>query len=244
MDDHSFSGQHSGWHDYPASIWAERKPTTWLHDWAFWQDCAKTYAGDLPVLELACGNGRITHQLVQAGFAVMAVDINPHFLNHALETIPKTQRHRVGFFLQDVVQLDIPGQFHLAIMADWAFPALLTQHDQIQFLQRLAQHLTPEGIFAFNTPLATSRQVGMRPNEEGGWHWPGTPRWYDALTQVETDARGPHPVRFRHSTLDELHLLARLTGFTIKSAFGGADHRPLRGIVGDDLTLILQKNQK
>lgn len=237
----SDSGKKSGWRDYAASEWDQRKPITWLHDWDFWKYCADKFAQNGPILELACGNGRITRQLALAGFDVVAVDINPHFLNRAVDTIPTELRSKANFHLQDVVYLALDGQFHLAIMADWAFPAILTQTDQRQFLTRLHHHLLPGGHFAFNTPFATTRQLGLISVDEKLVWEQDQNRTLDALTQVETNNNGPYPIRLRHNTLEDIRLLGELAGFEIAEKYGNVDRRPLRGVEGDDLTLILRK---
>lgn len=220
----SESGRASGWHDYPAEEWEERKPVTWLHDWDFWEYCVQQYADANPILELACGNGRITRQLALSGYRVVAVDINPHFLNRAIDHLSEGLKEQVKFVLQDVVHLSLSEEFALALMADWSFPALLTQDDQIKFLENLRKYLVPRGIFAFNTPLMGSQRS----------------KQFDLLTQVETRESGGNLVRLRHSTLSEIRLLARLTGYEIIEQYGGVDRRPLRGAVGDDLTIVLR----
>jgi SAM-dependent methyltransferase len=239
----SHSAQESGWRDYPATIWKDRKPLDWLPDWPFWHWCAKTFSCGQPILELACGHGRITRQLALHGWRVVAVDMNPHFLNWAQDVIDEEIRDQVTFVLQDVVHLDLEYEpFHLSLMTDWAFPAILTQADQREFLRRVADHLLPGGVFAFNTPFATAQQLGLQPTPDGeGLYWPGENRHFDPLAQIETRYSGHYPLKFRHNTLDELRLVAELAGFTVLEVFGGVDKRPLRGLPGDDLTLILRK---
>lgn len=244
MDNLSFSGEKSGWHDYPADQWDSRKPITWLPDWPFWKWCAETFSHNSPILELACGNGRITHQLVLDGYEVVAVDINPHFLNRALNTVSKTRfRENASFYLQDVVYLAIEHPpFHLAIMADWAFPSLIIQDDQRKFLTRLNQHLVEGGIFVFNTPFSTPQQLGLQPHPSGsGLYWPTDGRTFDPLAQVETRSSGTRELKFRHTSLEEIRLLAEITGFEIIDVYGGVDRRSLTGMPGDDLTLVFRK---
>ena len=240
MDDLSFSGQNSGWQDYAGAAWDERKPLNWLHDWEFWHYCAAKYADSQPILELACGNGRITRQLAMANYTVVALDINPHFLSRAQHNIPAKHRAQVDFYLQDMVHLALEGEFQLAIMADWAFPAILTQTDQRQFLARLADHLRPQGIVAFNTILGSTRQLGLV-EIDGQLVWPDEGRHFDALTQIETQWSGDYRMQYRHNTLDEIKLLSELAGFAIIEQYGRVDRRLLRGLPGDDLTLILRK---
>ncbi len=234
--DLSRSAQESGWRDYPSEEWDQRKPVNWLHDWSFWEWCATRFA-DGPILELACGNGRITRQLTLADYSVVAVDVNPHFLNRAIDNVPDTARQHVTFVLQDVVHLALDQTFHLAIMADWAFPAILTQEDQSRFLQNLACHLEPGGIFAFNTLNPEVEQVNLR--SDGTWE--GGQRRFDVETQIETRRSGLRDVRLRHTTLGEIGTLAHQAGFKICERYGGTDRRPLQNIAGDDLTLILRK---
>ena len=241
----SDSGRQSGWVDYPSELWDERKPIDWLDDWPFWEWCAASYANATPILELACGNGRITRQLALAGYAVAAVDINPHFLSRATDHIsklPEDVKARVEFYLEDMVELQLGRQFALALMADWAFPALLTQADQLSFLRRLADHLLPGGYFAFDTIFPTVRQLGLTPRDSSeGLEWAGAERTFDPIAEIETRMSAGQVMRYRHTGLSEIRLLAEMTGFEIVECFGGADKRPLRGLPGDDLTLVLRK---
>lgn len=240
MSDLSYSAQQSGWEHYPAGQWDERKPLSWLHDWDFWRYCVTQY-GDInePVLELACGNGRITRQLAVLGYEVVAVDVNAHFLSRAQAAIPEASRARVTFLLQDVVQLAVGRAFSIVLMADWAFPALLTQADQLQFFRALADHVQVGGIFAFNTLFPSVQQMGLVQIEDQ-LMWPDGRR-FDPLTQIETRYSGEIPLQFRHTTLSEIELLGRMTAFVIVEQYGNVDKRPLRGVAGDDLTLIMRK---
>ncbi|NDJ84939.1 MAG: class I SAM-dependent methyltransferase [Chloroflexi bacterium] len=223
----SESARESGWFAYPADVWDERKPVHWLHDWPFWEACARQFAGNDPILDLACGNGRITRQLVLAGYRVVAVDVNPHFLNRAVDHMPETTSDQVEFVLSDVVHLDLGRRFRLVIMADWAFPALLKTDELIAFFHRLAQHMLPGGAFVFNTPL-----FGIGP---------GTAEDFDVIGQVGIRRSGPVEIKLRYATLGEIELLAFIGGFTILEVYGGTDRRPLHGRPGDDLTVILRK---
>lgn len=238
----SQSAQQSGWQHYPAESWEQHKPVNWLHDWEFWQWCADTYAHDKRILELACGNGRITRQLALSGYSVVAVDLNPHFLSRAVQHLPEQVKDKVQFLLQDMVSLEVDEQFSLAIMADWAFPALLTQQDQLTFFKRLSDHLNIGGVFAFNMPLPTVQQLGLE-NSEDQQHleWKDDKRSFDAVTQIEAKQSGSQTIYLRHTTLYEIQLLGLLTGFEIIAQFGGTDRRRLLGIPDDDLTLILRK---
>lgn len=236
----SDSAQHSGWLDYSGAAWDERKPIDWLDDWPFWRYCVETYAlqGE-PVLELACGNGRITRQIALMGQPVVAVDVNPRFLSRAQQNIPDDWQSQVTFQLADVVTLTLEQQFSLVIMADWAFPAILTQEDQLRFLETITQHLKPGGHFIFDTMFPPVRQLGLYV-DGAVFEW-GDGRTYDPLTAIETRPSGDYMLKFRHTSLSELQLLAQLTGLHITHTYSTHERQPLNMQQGDNLIVILEK---
>ena len=191
----SHSGSHSGWKDYSGSQWDERKPIDWIPDWPFWKDCVERFTTkEQTVLEVACGNGRITRQIAMLGYKMVAVDINASFLSRAQSNIPDEFQHNIDFVLADVVHLDLDHQFPLIVMTDWAFPSLLTVSDMRQFFEKISQHLLPNGVFVFDTIWATTRQDGLM-YQDGVWQW-GDGRRFDPLTQVETRASGQYELQF------------------------------------------------
>lgn len=245
MENISDSARHSGWLHYPGEVWDERKPVHWGNDGDFWEFCAEQYAAGEAILELACGNGRITRRLVSRGYEVFAVDVNAHFLNRAVNHLSGTQG-QVHFFLQDIARLDLPAaginrQFKLALMADWTFPVLLTQQDQISFLARLHSHLVTDGVFIFDTLLPALLQIGLQLSASGMLEWMETGHTFDPIRQVETYFSGDQMMQRRHTTLGEIELLATLTGFEIIAHYGGFDRRPLTGKAGDIMVLVLGK---
>lgn len=240
----SASARDSGWQTYSGAAWDKRKPMNWLDDWSFWRDCLQEYLPQVtehtPVLELGCGNGRITQQIALLGYDVVAVDLNPHFLSRAQRYLELGQvDERVKFILADVVTLSLGRKFALALMTDWGFPAILTQSDQLTFFKRLHAHLNPGAVFVFDTIFPTTHQLGlMFDGQQLRWE---DGRTFNALTQIETRTSGDFTLRFRHTSLAELHLLASLTGFEIIEQYGNFDRRPLRGVPGDNLTLVMRK---
>ena len=75
-----------------------------------------------------------------------------------------------------------------------------------------------------------------------GYH-AGSPRSYDPQTQIETMlAFGEHPIKGRHTSLSELQLLSRLTGFEITEMYGDAeDMRPFTGGPDNDYVIIVER---
>jgi SAM-dependent methyltransferase len=248
----SQSARENGWMSYPADRWNEHKPAP-VGPHRFWTHCAERYGG--PILEVACGNGRWLFPLAEhgPGYAVVGIDINPGFIASARQFAEKRADagHAVDatFHVGDIVRLDLGRTFPLAIMTSWTFQVLLTQEDQLSFLERLREHLLPGGAFAFNLFIPFHRQRGLV-EKDGLWQWPpnpdyhgGTPRTYDPLAQIEAmNDHNVHPIKLRHTSLSELKLLFRPTGFRIVEIYGDdEDMRPFTGKRDNDYTILAER---
>jgi len=219
----------------------------------FWVHCIDKYGG--PVLELACGNGRWLVPLAEhgSGHEVVGVDVNKGLIESAREYARQRKEagHAVNatFCVGDIVNLDLARTFPLAIMTSWTFQVLLSQENQISFLRRLHDHLAPGGAFAFNLFIPFYRRRNLvRVN--GAYQWPPHPKYgragpntYDPATQIETRIDyGVHPINLRHTTLAEIELLFRVTGFKIAEMYGDdEDMRPFTGARDNDYTILAER---
>jgi SAM-dependent methyltransferase len=248
----SRSAKENGWMTYPVEKWNEWKPAPVdMEKHPFWTQCAEKYGG--PILEVACGNGRWLIPLAEhgPGYEVVGVDVNKGFIGTARSLVNERKDAgsdiRTEFVIGDIVNLDLGRKFPLAIMTSWTWQVLLTQQDQIAFLTRLHEHLEPGGAFAFNVFMPEQRQLGMIA-KDGRFEWSvdpeyhdGARRTYDAATQVETE-RGENGYKLRHTSLSELRLLFKLTGFEIVQMYGDdQDLRPFTGRSTDDYTILAER---
>lgn len=243
----STSADESGWKTYPREAWDERNPPDKLGDLPFWRYCAEKFGA--PVLDLCCGNGRITLPLAQMGYDVDGVDINEGFLDSARRRLTELRSEnpglRIRFLHGDIVNLSLDREYALAILPSWSFQVLLTQEDQISFLRRLRRHLKDGGALAFNLFIPFHRQRGLV-ERNGRYEWPRDPdyhsgalRTYDAVTQIEEMVESNvHTIKLRHTNLNELRLLFGLTGFEIAELYGDDDMRPFTGAKDNDYTII------
>ena len=244
----SQSRLNNGWSSYPAKRWDKRRPPDKIEDLPFWEHYARKYGE--PILDVACGNGRIAIPLAEKGYQVVGIDINRGFVESARRRLrDKVEiKHRVSFIVGDIVKLDIAGMFRTAIMPDWSFQVLLTQEDQISFLECLHDKLLPSGAFCFNLFIPFNRQRGLV-FEDGKYIWPTNPsyhkgatREFDPVSQIESLVEDSfHDIRLRHTSLTELELLFRLTGFEITELYGSDDWRPFTGKTDNDYTIIAER---
>ena len=105
-----------------------------------------------PILELACGTGRLLVPLLKAGFEVYGIDISENMLSVCRRKVD--ERHlgnRAHLILANMAGFDLPHKdFALIFVALRSFMHLLTQADQLACLQAVYQHLGPGGCFVLN----------------------------------------------------------------------------------------------
>lgn len=113
---------------------------------AFYAALAQETGG--PVLEIACGTGRVTIPIARLGFAVTGLDIVPGMLEQARS---KAVGLPTRWIEGDARTFDLGEQFRLIFLTGNAFQAFVTNADQAALLQCVRTHLHDEGLFAFET---------------------------------------------------------------------------------------------
>ena len=114
-------------------------------DVAFYQHLAEQTGG--PVLELACGTGRIALPLAESGLDVTGVDVSDGMLAIIRR---KAQAHRLTLVAQDMSALNLDRRFGCIIIAFRSFQHLLTVELQRQTLAAIHRHLAPDGRLALH----------------------------------------------------------------------------------------------
>jgi SAM-dependent methyltransferase len=113
---------------------------------AFYSALAQETGG--PLLELACGTGRVAIPIARRGFAVTGLDIAPAMLAQARRTSAGLP---VRWVEADARSFDLGERFRLIFLTGNAFQGFLTNADQAALLQRVRAHLHDAGLFAFET---------------------------------------------------------------------------------------------
>ena len=110
-------------------------------DVRFYLDVAARQAG--PVLELACGTGRVTAPLAAAGHEVVGVDLDPVMLGAARAKYPD-----LPLVCADMRRFTLHRRFPLVVIA-YNGLQLLDPVGREQCLTCVREHLTPGGVLAF-----------------------------------------------------------------------------------------------
>jgi 2-polyprenyl-3-methyl-5-hydroxy-6-metoxy-1,4-benzoquinol methylase len=110
----------------------------------------KTYGG--PVLDIACGTGRMALLIAQLGYEIFCIDQSEGMLRQfekKLQAQPVEIQQRVHIHQVSMREFRFNQKFKTIICCD-AFFHNLTVADEIESLANIASHLAPEGRFVFN----------------------------------------------------------------------------------------------
>ena len=171
-----------------------------------------------PILELAAGSGRIAVPLVEAGYEVTAVDIDPAMLARLRDRVAATATAAAGepnvigrlhTVEADLLGLKLAGdpQFGLGILGLNSILLLDSREKQRAAIETMARHLAPGGVAVVDVWLPAADELAR----------------YDGRLSLEYVRIDP-----------ETHLVVTKTA--------SAEHEPTRGIV--DLTAIYDEGEQ
>jgi SAM-dependent methyltransferase len=215
-------------------------------DLPFWVSLARRTGG--PILEIACGTGRVLVPLAQAGFDVVGVDVSPAMLAIARQKVTSAGvSNRVELVQEDALDLRLRRQYSLAIVALNSFGHFLEPRAPEQALERIREHLRPSGVVALDltnpTPGAFGETSGVvihdytRAGPQPGWTTVKLrSQALDPIDQIVEvsciyDEVGPlGEIRrtlasfdLRYFYRNELRLLFEHVGLTLEATYGSYD---------------------
>lgn len=214
-----------------------------------------------PILDLACGTGRTTLPMAEAGYEMVGVDASEPMLSRAREK-SRDRGLEIAFHLQDCVRLDLPLTARMATMTGHAFQEFLTNEAQDDLLRSVSRHLAVGGVFVFDTrnPSRDNLQKpeGEQPwqtvTDERGWAVAASVIWcYDAVSQIQdyifidriTDLTGAVSEtrslgRLRYTWPREMERLLDMHGFDLDTIYGEWDESPF-GADSYDMVVVARK---
>ena len=238
-------------------------------DVEFFVDAARNAGG--PVLEVACGTGRVLIPTARAGFEIVGVDLSPHMLAVCRERLrgePEAVQSRVRLVQADMRRFDLGRTFSLITTPFRPFQHLLTVDDQLACLERVHRHLNDTGrliLDVFNPSLdfLVNRPLGVELEAEPEFTMPDGRRVirkhktvaHDRFAQIGDfelvyylthpdgrEERFVHGFRLRYSFRFELeHLLAR-AGFVVEHLYAGYDKSEYGSTYPGELVFVARKN--
>ncbi len=206
---------------------------------------ARTLGG--PLLDLACGTGRMALRMAAQGYQVTGVDIVPEMV--ALARQKAAERGlSVEWVVADGRTFQLQKQFAFIFMVCNAWQFFWTRADQEGLLARVREHLLPEGCFLFETRNPTlanlsevSHPAGQRYGlPDGGQLVTAEQQYYDPMTQIQHYTRhltfdhpdGQREVKTLHTDLryvypQEMETLLHYNGLRVRTCYGNWQQAPL-----------------
>ena len=123
-----------------------------------------------PILELACGTGRVAIPLAEAGFEVYGVDLSERMLAICRDKIEaRCLSERIQLILANMTSVDLPRKdFTLAYIALRSFMHLLTQEEQLACLRQVSKHLRPGGYCIVTMIAPDVERLAQKPTKAFG----------------------------------------------------------------------------
>ena len=144
-------------YDLIASFY-DREHAQFDEDVDLYRSFAELYTG--PLLELACGSGRLLLPLAQDGYTLTGVDTSAKMLELARQRVQEEDlSEHVTLVQQDMCALHLDQQFSLAFVALGSFAHLTSRQAQQQALAAIRAHLTKEGTFILDISNADARYM-------------------------------------------------------------------------------------
>ena len=103
-----------------------------------------------PVLELACGTGRLLISIAREGYEVVGIDLSMgmlHLAKERLSQLPLEVQKRIRLYNRDMSNFQLDQQFGFIIIADNSLRELTTKEQQLSCLKCVDHHLQPGGKF-------------------------------------------------------------------------------------------------
>ena len=111
-----------------------------IDDIPFYEYWAKQTNG--PILELACGTGRVATHLIKSGFNYSGLDLSSVFIHHC-----KSKRFNGKFITGDMRHFTLGQKFDLIFIPFNSFLHLFTEEEMAQCLKSIQNHLSDNGKF-------------------------------------------------------------------------------------------------
>jgi ubiquinone/menaquinone biosynthesis C-methylase UbiE len=123
-----------------------------------------------PVLEAACGTGRVTIRLARDGVDIVGVDLDEEMLNMARSK--SSDLSNIRWVQGDMRSLGLGETFGLIIVPGHSFQFMCTPEDQVKALEVFRRHLTPDGTLIIHINRDDVGWLGDLVGSSGGKYEP------------------------------------------------------------------------
>jgi ubiquinone/menaquinone biosynthesis C-methylase UbiE len=217
-------------------------------DLSLYMNFAGLYGG--PLLELACGSGRLLVPLAREGYELTGVDSSASMLNLAREALEQAGvAAKCKLVQENMYSLHLGQQFRLAFIALGSFAHVYIRKEQRQTLATVRNHLTPRGKFILDISNADVRYMEHLSGQllhQGTWqrddgamlshfvtpasspsrHFLELTHFYEEHRQGEAVKRTVIRTHLYLFERNEMELLLEEAGFVITDVYGDYELNP------------------
>ena len=166
-----------------------------------------------PVLDAACGNGRVAIQLARAGHTIFGFDSSNTMLKYcakSLQDLHSDERERVHLVRSEMQNIPFKSNFNLGIIAYNSFNHLLSENQQRACLDGMYSALKKDGLLAMEIlPYHELYDPAIRIRKNG--------RFSDGKSDMTAYSRVRHDRSNNHHTVYWYISVKRPDGLTRRS---------------------------
>lgn len=162
-----------------------------------------------PILELACGTGRLTFPMAETGCRVLGIDRSPAMIQRAEEKrlgLEAPVRDRVELQVADMRSLELRRRFTSVVVGLNSLMHMTTDDDLRAALASARRHLEPEGRLALDVFMPPPAAFGRDPEARFDPQEMIDPRDGQRYLVTESTAYDParqiHRMTFFHQPVD------------------------------------------
>ncbi len=230
-------------------------------DLPFFLDEAKNARGK--VLELACGTGRLSIPLLQAGVDLTCVDYSEEMLEIFRKKL-EINHLSCRIFNQDMTDLSLPDRFDLIFIPFHSFAEILDESKHARALAKMREHVAEAGRFicTLHNPVVRTRsmdgtikELGRFPAGAGRTLIVSTCFKYDEYSQTVNgiqfyDVYGAQdilvekkqlPVSFHLFHRSQFEKLAHTAGFKVVQLYGDYERSPFNEAKSPFMIWVLER---
>lgn len=205
---------------------------------------------DAAILDLGCGQGRLSIELARRGYRVTGVDASKELLEVARRRTAEAHQ-KVTYLETDMRDLDFTATFDAVINVGTAYGYIDDEAGDQLILSKVYTALKPEGVFLQETENRDYKLQGLR----NTWnHMNGRPvfserifnpvngRWREHIFWYEGDQQRSSLLELRLYSATELIRMIRTAGLNVEQVYGGFDASELT-VNSSRLVILSRKEQ-
>ncbi|HEX6922928.1 MAG TPA: class I SAM-dependent methyltransferase [Bacillales bacterium] len=222
-----------------------------------------------PILELACGTGRVAIPLAKEGYSVYGLDLSEEMLSifeQKCRDLPNDTYEKIIIRQGEMTNFSFSTTFKLILIPFHSFQALSSDEEAHKCLARVHDHLDEDGAFILNVShfsddFAENWQTGLETQESAVFLEDG--QWitrYTTLQELDQENRlmafdnlyrvsGTEKeiqeyrdrLQIRYYREEELKKLLDKAGFTVTKAMGWYDGTPIEN--GSEFIFVCRKKK-